>query len=179
MRNLRGDSSRRRACIVDVDGTLIDSSERFRLATRRGRVDWKVALDPELVERLDKPMPDNILRTIVDICKEMCDIVIVLTGRPRRLEEVTRRQLRRIGFKYDLLIMRDNYDFSDEIVFKLRKIRELSERFNIVAIFDDNFQFLVAARSVVPSARLYHVTRDHIYEVPTILTWSLDEKDTC
>jgi len=178
MRSLREDL-KRRACIVDVDGTLIDSSERFRVATRRGRIDWKVALDPKLVETLDKPMPEDILRTIVEKCREMCDIVIVLTGRPRRLEEITRRQLREIGFKYDLLIMREDYDLSDEISFKLRKIRDLYKKFNIVAIFDDNFQFLVAARSVVPSARLYHVTRDHVYEIPTILTWSLDEKDTC
>ncbi|NPA23815.1 MAG: hypothetical protein GXO23_05940 [Crenarchaeota archaeon] len=170
------EGSRRRACIVDVDGTLIDSSERFRNATRSGRIDWSRALDPELVEALDKPMPDAIVRKIVEKCREMCDIVIVLTGRPRRLEKITRKQLREIGFRYDMLVMRSDNDFTDEVGFKLRKLRELSKHYDIVAIFDDNLRFLIAARAVVPTARLFHVTKDHVYELPTISIWSLDEK---
>ncbi len=173
------EGSKTKVCVVDVDGTLIDSSERFRISTYKGRINWKKALDPKLIERLDRPMPGHIIEEIVRKCREMCDKVVVLTGRPRRLEDITRRQLEKIGFRYDILIMRDDNDFTEEIVYKLRKLRELARKYEIAAIFDDNIRFLIAVRNMIPHVKLFHVTRERIYELPTIYLWSSNEESTC
>jgi len=150
-----------RVCIVDVDGTLIDSERRFKIAQRGNHIDWNIALDPRNIAVLDKPMPDNIVKTIFNICRQLQCTIIVLTGRPERLREITVKQLEKIGLKPDsyILIMRKDNDFRREVDFKLSKIVDLARRYRIVAIFDDNLEVLKSIKSVLREVRTYHVSK--------------------
>ncbi len=155
----------KRICIVDVDGTLIDASRRFRVATKRGRVDWKVALDIRNIEILDKPMPKHIIDKIKNICRDICNEIIILTGRPENLKDITIRQIKNIDFKYDKLIMRNVGDYSNEVDFKIRKILEISKFGNICAIFDDNLEFLKHVKNLLHNVKIFYVTYDDVYEL--------------
>ncbi len=170
----RRNSKRKRICIVDVDGTLIDSSERFKIATKKGKIDWNIALDEKYLRMLDRPMPRHVIDKIVRICNEKCDDIIVLTGRPERLRGVTLEQLRKINFTFSKLVMRKDSDYSKEIDFKISKILEISRYGNIVAMFDDNTELLNAIKSLFGNVKIYHVTRDDVYELTTIYTWNND-----
>ncbi len=154
-----------KCCIIDVDGTLIDSERRFRLGQRGSRLDWNFILDPAIVRTLDRPMPREIIEKIKQICEELgCNKIVILTGRPEKLREITIQQLCEINMRYDELIMRKNGDFRKEIDYKLSIIQEISRRYNIVAVFDDNEEVLKCIRALFPNIRTFKVSKEGVEE---------------
>ena len=91
--------------IIDIDNTLCNSNERFRLATKPdGKIDWDIAHNPELIEK-DKPN-----YPMIDLAKKYKKDgfeIIVLTGRPDSVRQVTKEWLEKYGVEYDQLIMRN------------------------------------------------------------------------
>ncbi len=153
---------REKACIVDVDGTLIDSERRFRLAQRGNMIDWELALDPKIIMKFDRPMPRRVIDQIVSLCREAECQIVVVTGRPERLREVTIMQLERIGLREGeyILVMRENGDYRREIDYKISRLMQLSRMYDIAVVIDDNLDFLKHARTLFRRAKLYHVSKD-------------------
>ncbi len=82
--------------IVDLDGVIADSTARFERATIDGKINWKVAFDPELVE-LDT-LIDGVDERLYDL--EIAGYTVVfLTSRPETMERATLNWLNR----YDVL----------------------------------------------------------------------------
>lgn len=154
-----------KCCIIDVDGTLVDSEKRFKLGQKGNKIDWNFILDPAVVKTFDRPMPREIIDRIKQICKELeCEQIIILTGRPERLREVTIQQLSEVGIKYDRLIMRKEGDYRKEIDYKLSIIQEISRHCNIVAVFDDNEEVLKCVKVLLPNVRTFKVSKEGVEE---------------
>ena len=85
--------------IIDIDNTLCISNERFALAKKEnGKTDWDIAHNPELIKK-DKPN-----YPMIDLAKKYKKDgfeVIVLTGRPDSVEDVTKDWLETYGVEYD------------------------------------------------------------------------------
>src|ERR1700722_11075769 len=119
-----------RAVIFDIDGVLADA------AGRQHYLDWgdwkgffdEVGEDPiiEEIERLLELLDSSLL-------------VILVTGRPRRVQPHTLAWLDRYGIRWDLLIMRDFGDYSGVDRFKRETLHELfAQGFDIRLALDDD-----------------------------------------
>jgi acid phosphatase class B len=122
--------------IIDIDNTLCISNERFELAKKpNGKTDWDIAHKPELIEN-DKPnFP------MIDLAysyKSRGIEVVILTGRPESVREVTELWLSRYYVQYDTLIMRSWQDnFLKAPIFK-KKMYEEKIKGNIFCAYDDD-----------------------------------------
>ncbi len=99
------------AVVFDIDGVLSDAVGRQHFI-ERGRRDWTAFFeacgDDEVIE--------EIARLI-----ELLDpglTVVLLTGRPLRVQPQTLAWLERYGLRWDLLVMRDRGDYSQVTWFK-------------------------------------------------------------
>jgi hypothetical protein len=125
-----GSSGAGPAVIFDIDGVLADA------AGRQHYLDWgdwnrffdAVGDDPiiEEIERLLELL-DSTLK------------VVLLTGRPRRVQPHTVAWLEHYGLRWDLLIMREYGDYSGVDEFKRGALRDLvKEGFDIRLALDDD-----------------------------------------
>lgn len=79
--------------IIDIDGVVANSDARFAQATTNGKIDWKVAFNPDLVE----------LDTLIEGCPALLNNldchgdVIFLTSRPEPMRNATELWLSRHG----------------------------------------------------------------------------------
>ncbi len=149
------------ACVFDIDGVLLDVSERYsyalRVDPRRGEIFWKIFFAEELLA-LDKPLGigiENLYRCI----KRNYD-VIILSGRPERLREATIKQLGDIGLlegkEYKKLILRRDSDMRKSYIFKIEVIRNLTRNYIIREIHDDDIEFLRRILQIVSDATLFY-----------------------
>src|SRR5690606_24491295 len=106
------------AVVVDMDGVLSDASQRQHLL--EGPVPrWDAFFEacgddltiPEALELLDLVDPDL--------------AIVLLTARPVRVRRQTLEWLARHPVRWDLLIMRDEDDWSSSHLFKQVELREL------------------------------------------------------
>ncbi|MGH9063807.1 MAG: hypothetical protein ACRD0L_07550 [Acidimicrobiales bacterium] len=106
------------AVVVDLDGVLSDAGHRQWLLSG-GRRDWEGFFDAcgedplieeggRLLELLDPALS-----------------VVLLTGRPERVQRATLEWLSRHEVRWDLLLMRDAGDYSAARAFKARSVGEL------------------------------------------------------
>ncbi|MGH9066869.1 MAG: hypothetical protein ACRD0J_05180 [Acidimicrobiales bacterium] len=106
------------AVVLDMDGVLSDATGRQGLV-RGGRRDWDAFFDAcggdTLVEEGAR------LAELLDPALA----VVVLTGRPQRVEDLTAAWLDSHGLRWDLLVMRDFGDYSAARAFKARAVGEL------------------------------------------------------
>jgi beta-phosphoglucomutase-like phosphatase (HAD superfamily) len=93
------------AVIVDLDGTLSDASGRQHHLERRPK-DWDAFFDAVG----DDAVLAHVARLVE--CLDADLTVILLTARPRRVEALTISWLERYELRWDLLVMRDDRDFS-------------------------------------------------------------------
>lgn len=154
-----------RAAIFDLDGVIFDSSERFRKALeeasvseeefrsdykKRARV-WEVFLSGKYIE-LDRVNPE-VFGYILKAKMTGLDIVL-LTGRPAKMQEKTVEMLRKNNIEYNILIMRANNDRSKDHEFKARVIKKLAEAgIEVYEIHDDSEDVIKAVLRVVPCVR--------------------------
>ncbi|HTT59027.1 MAG TPA: hypothetical protein VMF33_03175 [Acidimicrobiales bacterium] len=119
-----------KAVIFDIDGVLADAAGRQHYLDWG---DWKgffegVGEDPiiEEIERLLELL-DPSLR------------VVLVTGRPRRVQSHTLAWLERYRIRWDLLIMRDYGDYSGVDRFKRETLHELfAQGFDVRLALDDD-----------------------------------------
>jgi phosphoglycolate phosphatase-like HAD superfamily hydrolase len=73
-------------CICDLDGVVADSTARFERATTDGKINWKVAFNPELIP-LDG-LIDGVPASIERLSNAGYSIIF-LTSRPEPMESAT------------------------------------------------------------------------------------------
>ena len=92
------------AVVVDIDGVLADASGRQLL---RGSGDWRSFFDA-----CDQdPLIDE-TSTLLNLLDPSLRVLLV-TGRPRRVQTKTVEWLERFHVRWDLLVTRDFGDYSD------------------------------------------------------------------
>jgi phosphoglycolate phosphatase-like HAD superfamily hydrolase len=118
--------------IFDIDGVLSDAASRQHFI-ERGRRDWRAFFDA----CGDDPLIEEVARVV-----ELLDpaiTVVLLTGRPLRVQPQTLAWLDRYGLRWDLLIMRDVGDYSAAREFKRDTVDDLRRyRFDLRLAFEDD-----------------------------------------
>jgi len=133
-----------RKCVVfDLDGTLVDSSQRYRLCAEESAGDrtlfWLCFQSPRYMH-LDAPRWDII--SIARALKEQGYRIVIVSGRNRAAQlQATLEQLREWGIPFDRLILREQGDFRKDYVYKYEVLRKLltdGECESIEAVYDDS-----------------------------------------
>ena len=118
------------AVVVDIDGVLADASGRQHL---RGWGDWRAFFDA-----CDEDPVIAETARLLDLLDEGLSVLLV-TGRPRRVQTKTVEWLERFRVRWDLLVTRDYGDYSGVTEFKrdvLRDIRAVG--FEVRLAFEDD-----------------------------------------
>src|SRR5207237_104189 len=106
------------AVVFDMDGVLSDAASRQHFI-ERGRRDWRAFFDA----CGDDPLIEEVAR-LVDLLDDDL-VVVLLTGRPLRVQPQTLAWLHRYRLRWDLLIMRDVGDYSAAREFKRDTVGDL------------------------------------------------------
>ncbi|MEY2566242.1 MAG: hypothetical protein QOE35_771 [Actinomycetota bacterium] len=121
-----------RAVVFDIDGVLSDAVSRQHFI-EAGRRDWNAFFDA----CGDDPLIDDVARLL-----ELLDPrlhIILLTGRPARVQPQTLAWLHRYELRWDLLIMRDYGDYSAAREFKRWTVHDLrAHGFTLELGFEDD-----------------------------------------
>ena len=138
--------------LYDIDNTLIDVSERYRMSLRESGLDpninirkippsernrfWRVFLSNKYMH-LDKPNQQEIKKLNKKYDEGYG--IILITGRPETLRKDTLEQLRRFAIKYHALIMRPKNNREPDKIYKVRLIREMVNiGLNIIEYHEDD-----------------------------------------
>jgi hydroxymethylpyrimidine pyrophosphatase-like HAD family hydrolase len=122
--------------IIDIDNTLCLNNKRFELAKKEnGKTDWDIAHNPELVEQDEPnfPMIDLAHKYKRDGLK-----IIIITGRPESIREVTELWLLKYHIVYDALYMRTERDHYIKADILKRKIYETYIKEKVFCAYDDD-----------------------------------------
>lgn len=120
--------------LFDLDGVLSDAANRQHfLEGEGGKRNWRAFFDA----CGDDPLIEEVARLI-----ELLDaglIVVLLTGRPLRVQPQTLAWLERYQLRWDLLVMRGGSDNSLARQFKRQTVEELRRReFDLRLAFEDD-----------------------------------------
>ncbi len=120
------------AVVFDMDGVLSDAAGRQHFL-ERGHRDWnrffEACGDDQVIEELAR------LLHLLDPRLQ----VVLLTGRPIRVQPQTLVWLERYGLRWDLLVMRPGGNYSQVTRFKRRVVRELrAYGFDLRLAFEDD-----------------------------------------
>jgi len=123
--------------IFDIDGVLSDATGRqhFLDGVASGKKNWGGFFDA----CGDDPLLEDVA-ALVDVIDRDA-VIVLLTGRPVRVQPNTLDWLARNHLRWDLLVMRNagNYQHSPE--FKRLTVKELRERgFEIKVSFEDDLR---------------------------------------
>jgi phosphoglycolate phosphatase-like HAD superfamily hydrolase len=119
-----------RAVIFDIDGVLADASGRQHF------LDWgdwssffEACGDDPVIEEM---------RRLLELLDSSLSVILV-TGRPRRVEPHTLRWLQEHNLRWDVLIMREYGDYSGVEVFKNGVVEDLrAYGFDLCLALDDD-----------------------------------------
>ncbi len=127
--------------VFDIDGVLSDAASRQHYL-ESGRRDWDAFFDA----CGDDPLIEEVARLLELLSGDLR--VILLTGRPIRVQPQTLAWLERYALRWDLLIMRDFGDYSAAARFKWDTLGELREYgFDIRLAFEDDVRNLEMFRA--------------------------------
>jgi len=142
--------------IIDIDNTLCLSDKRFELAKKpNGKTDWNIAHNPELIEQdaPNFPMIDLAHRYKRDGLK-----VIIITGRPESVREVTELWLSKYYIPYDALYMRTEKDHFIKAHILKKKIYETYITDKVFCAYDDDEEIIQMWTSLgIPSFKVYGI----------------------
>jgi len=110
----------RKAVIFDIDGVLSDAAGRQRFL-ESGQRDWNAFFEA----CGDDPIIEEVARLVELLDRSLA--VILLTGRPTRVQPQTLGWLERYGLRWDLLVMRDRGNYSRVASFKQSSVEDLRE----------------------------------------------------
>ena len=122
--------------IVDLDGTLLNSDERHEVCRKEdGGLDYSKYFSDEMLE-LDKPVPQ--LVNLINNLTQYTNLykVVIVSGRNNICEDKT---LDMLPIGYDVVFMRNHFDYRDDSVVK-QDILDLIKPFidiNNTIVFDD------------------------------------------
>ncbi|MGH9245101.1 MAG: HAD family acid phosphatase [Acidimicrobiales bacterium] len=120
------------AVVFDIDGVLSDAAGRQHFLEAPTR-DWRAFFDAAA----NDPLIEEVARLL-----ELLDpglTVVLLTGRPRRVRDLTVGWLERYGLRWDLLVMRAFGDYDAAPVFKRQTVGELrTGGFDLRLAFEDD-----------------------------------------
>ena len=134
--------------IFDLDGVLIDSSERFNKSLEeagitkeefdkdpkaRGRA-WRIFLSEKYIH-LDKPVEEAI--KLLKERKEKGAVILIITGRPETLKTTTIDQLKRFGIPYDVIVFRSRDNFMKDHKYK-KYVLDTLKIVRIIEAHDDS-----------------------------------------
>jgi hypothetical protein len=126
------DHAGRPAVVFDIDGVLSDAAGRQHFLDR-GRRDWAAFFEA----CGDDPVIEEIARLLELLDPSLS--VILLTGRPQRVQPQTLAWLQRYGLRWDLLVMRARGDYAQVTEFKEEAVRELrAHGFDLRLAFEDD-----------------------------------------
>ena len=121
------------AVLVDIDGVLSDATNRQHFLEDQAKRNWRAFFDAGG----DDPLIGEVARRLVVIDPDLQ--VVLLTGRPVRVQPQTLAWLDRYGVRWDLLIMRNVGDYSAAREFKRQTVSELREHgFDLRLAFEDD-----------------------------------------
>ena len=127
-----------KAVIVDLDGTLFDTSERFSLCQKEAkskREFWECYQSSRFMN-LDK-VNEKVAQLIRELAKKYA--IIIVSGRKKETQyDYTVKQLRDNNIPYSEIIMREGNDFSKDYEFKSKAIEQLLSKYEIEIIIDDS-----------------------------------------
>lgn len=106
------------AVVFDIDGVLSDATSRQHFI-EEGRRDWSGFFEA----CGDDPVIEEVARLLELLDRSL--LVVLLTGRPLRVQPQTLAWLERYGLRWDLLVMRDRGDYAHVSDFKRRSVGEL------------------------------------------------------
>ena len=127
-----GELEPREAVVFDIDGVLSDAATRQHYL-EAGRRDW----DAFFEACGDDPLIEEVacLLSLLDPALQ----VVLLTGRPLKVQEQTVKWLERYELRWDLLIMRDFGDYTKALVFKRGAVADLRRYgFDLRLAFEDD-----------------------------------------
>jgi hypothetical protein len=120
------------AVIFDIDGVLSDAAGRQHFI-EQGNRDWSAFFEA----CGDDPVIEEIARLLELLDSSLA--VVLLTGRPLRVQPQTLAWLRRYGLRWDLLVMRERGDYSQVTSFKQRTVVDLrAHGFDLRLAFEDD-----------------------------------------
>jgi hypothetical protein len=99
------------AVVFDIDGVLSDATSRQHFL-ERGRRDWAAFFEA----CGDDPVIEEVARLLELLDRSLA--VVLLTGRPQRVQPQTLAWLDRYGLRWDLLVMRERGDHRDVATYK-------------------------------------------------------------
>ncbi len=119
--------------VVDIDGVLSNADTRQHFLDDKRRRNWRAFFDAcgedTLIEEVGR------LLQLLDPGL----VVVLLTGRPLRVQPLTMEWLERYGVRWDLLIMRTSGDYSAAREFKRETVRYLKDRgFDLQLALEDD-----------------------------------------
>jgi phosphoglycolate phosphatase-like HAD superfamily hydrolase len=118
--------------VVDIDGVLSDAASRQHYL-EAPRPDWRGFFDA----CSEDPVIEEV-RVLLDLLDPSLQVVL-LTGRPARVHELTEAWLGRYGIRWDLLLMREGGDYSAARQFKEEAVGELRlSGFELCLAFEDD-----------------------------------------
>jgi hypothetical protein len=120
------------AVVFDIDGVLSDAAGRQHFL-EWGRWDWKAFFDA----CGDDPLVEEVARLLELLDRRLT--IVLLTGRPLRVQPQTLAWLEHYGLQWDVLIMRDMGDYSQAARFKRAAVEELRTfGFELQLAFEDD-----------------------------------------
>jgi hypothetical protein len=120
------------AVVFDIDGVLSDAAGRQHFL-EEDRRDWNAFFEA----CTDDPVIEEIARLLELLDSSLA--VVLLTGRPLRVQAQTLAWLRRYDLRWDLLVMREHRDYSGVTDFKQRVVSELRQAgFDLRLAFEDD-----------------------------------------
>ena len=143
-----GASNRKRLVIVDIDGTILDTSERWNqaleVALPPSAKFWDAYMDSSKV-KLDKPIPNTAV--FLNMLKQDRNVEIVyLSGRRTSLMKETKRLMEKEGFPQGKIILRKKGLHTKE--FKFDEMKELQKDNDVLAYVTDEFSEFPVAESL-------------------------------
>ncbi len=155
--------------IFDIDGVLLDVSQRIALAKTFAYNDkslfWHYFFSEELLY-LDKPRKIGI-----DILLDRIDkgTVIIVTGRPSYLRQKTLNQLQSINIPVNRITeiyFRPKNDYRKSHIFKLETLEKIVLKgYNVLEIHDDDEEFLKNAKKIIYNVKLYLHLNNQVIEL--------------
>ena len=120
------------AVIFDLDGVLSDAAGRQHFI-ERGNRDWSAFFEA----CGDDMVIEEIARLLELLDSSLA--VVLLTGRPLRVQPQTLAWLHRYGLRWDLLVMRERGDYDQVTWFKQRVVGDLrAHGFDLRLAFEDD-----------------------------------------
>lgn len=142
--------------IIDIDDTLSLAGKRFKLAKKpNGKTDWDIVHNPQLVieDKPNLPMIDLAKRYKKDRFK-----IVLLTGRPDTLREVTEEWLSKYGVEYDELYMRTKTDYYTKANIFKKRIYKMYIKDDILCAYDDEEEIIKMWNDLgIPAFKVYAI----------------------